>query len=121
MRAIAEDPSKKGLLYAGTEFGAFVSFNDGGDWNSLQLNLPNVPITDMEVTQNDLAISTQGRGFWLLDKINILQELNNINKNPEKVHLFKPETAYRTNIGSGWRSGGISFENDICMQQLNHT
>ena len=63
MRAIAEDPSKKGLLYAGTEFGAFVSFDDGGDWNSLQLNLPNVPITDMEVTQNDLAISTQGRGF----------------------------------------------------------
>ena len=48
-----------------------------------------------------------------------MQELNNINKNPEKVHLFKPETAYRTNIGSGWRSGGISFENDISFYLPN--
>ena len=59
VRAVAEDPARKGLIYAGTEFGAFVSFNDGKSWNSLQMNLPNVQITDMEVTQNDLAISTQ--------------------------------------------------------------
>jgi len=119
VRAVSEDPVKKGLIYAGTEFGAYFSLNNGKSWNSLQLNLPHVPITDMEVAGNDLAISTQGRGFWLLDKINILQELSNINKNPEKVHLFKPETAYRTNIGSGWRSGGISFENDISFYLPN--
>ena len=110
VRAVAEDPARKGLIYAGTEFGAFVSFNDGKSWNSLQMNLPNVPITDMEVTQNDLAISTQGRGFWILDKINVLQSTHEVN---DKPHLFNPEEALRTNLGGGRRSGGLSFENDI--------
>ena len=113
VRAVAEDPSRKGLLYAGTEFGAYVSFNNGGSWNSLQLNLPHVPITDMEVTQNDLAISTQGRGFWMLDKINILQEVSEVLENKNNPHLFTPEKALRTTLGGGWRSGGVSFENDI--------
>ena len=110
VRAVAEDPERKGLLYAGTEFGAYVSFNDGKSWNSLQMNLPHVPITDMEVTQNDLAISTQGRGFWILDKINVLQEIHLID---DKPLLFTPEPALRTNLGGGRRSGGIRFENDI--------
>ena len=110
VRAVAEDPARKGLLYAGTEFGAYVSFNDGKSWNSLQMNLPHVPITDMEVTQNDLAISTQGRGFWILDKINVLQEIHLID---DKPLLFTPEPALRTNLGGGRRSGGIRFENDI--------
>ena len=110
VRAIAEDPARKGLLYAGTEFGAYVSFNDGRSWNSLQMNLPHVPITDMEVTQNDLAISTQGRGFWILDKINVLQDIHLIDNKP---FLFTPEPALRTNLGGGRRSGGIRFENDI--------
>jgi len=119
VRAVAEDPMKKGLIYAGTEFGAYVSFNEGKSWNSLQLNLPHVPITDMEVTQNDLAISTQGRGFWLLDKINILQEISQIETKPDKPHLFNPEPALRTNLGGGWRSGGVSFENDISFYLPN--
>ena len=110
VRAVAEDPARKGLLYAGTEFGAYVSFNDGKSWNSLQMNLPHVPITDMEVTQNDLAISTQGRGFWILDKINVLQDIHLID---DKPLLFTPEPALRTNLGGGRRSGGIRFENDI--------
>ena len=110
VRTVAEDPERKGLLYAGTEFGAYVSFNDGKSWNSLQMNLPHVPITDMEVTQNDLAISTQGRGFWILDKINVLQEIHLID---DKPLLFTPEPALRTNLGGGRRSGGIRFENDI--------
>ncbi len=110
VRAVAEDPERKGLLYAGTEFGAYVSFNDGKSWNSLQMNLPHVPITDMEVTQNDLAISTQGRGFWILDKINVLQDIHLID---DKPLLFTPEPALRTNLGGGRRSGGIRFENDI--------
>ena len=110
VRAVAEDPARKGLLYAGTEFGAYVSFNDGKSWNTLQMNLPHVPITDMEVTQNDLAISTQGRGFWILDKINVLQDIHLID---DKPLLFTPEPALRTNLGGGRRSGGIRFENDI--------
>ena len=110
VRTVAEDPERKGLLYAGTEFGAYVSFNDGKSWNSLQMNLPHVPITDMEVTQNDLAISTQGRGFWILDKINVLQDIHLID---DKPLLFTPEPALRTNLGGGRRSGGIRFENDI--------
>ena len=67
----------------------------------------------MEVKHNDLAISTQGRGFWILDKINILQDLKKVGENPKKPHLFKTEVALRTNLGGGWRSGGGSFENDI--------
>jgi len=110
VRTVAEDPERKGLLYAGTEFGAYVSFNDGKSWNSLQMNLPHVPITDMEVTQNDLAISTQGRGFWILDKINVLQDIHLID---DKPLLFTPEPALRTNLRGGRRSGGIRFENDI--------
>ena len=73
----------------------------------------------MEVTQNDLAISTQGRGFWLLDKINVLQEISQIETNPYKPHLFNPDPALRTNLGGGWRSGGVSFENDISFYLPN--
>ena len=73
----------------------------------------------MEVIQNDLAISTQGRGFWLLDKINILQDLHKIEEKPKKPHIFKTETALRTNLGGGWRSGGVSFENDISFYLPN--
>ena len=108
------------MIYAGTEFGAYVSFNDGESWNSLQLNLPHVPITDMEVTQNDLVISTQGRGFWLLDKINLLQEVTSIVKNSDIPHIFKPEKALRTTLG-GWRSGSIGYENDISFYVPNDT
>ena len=114
VRSVAEDPKLKGLIYAGTEFSAYVSFNNGNSWKSLQLNLPNVPITDMEVTQNDLAISTQGRGFWILDKINVLHEVNSVISKLNEPHLFNPELAYRTNVGGGWRGGGgPEFENDF--------
>ena len=67
----------------------------------------------MEVTQNDLAISTQGRGFWILDKINVLQGIDKVLENNDAPYLFKPEKALRTTLGGGWRSGGVSFENDI--------
>ena len=68
----------------------------------------------MEVTQNDLAISTQGRGFWMLDKINVsFRKLVKLLENKNHPHLFTPEKALRTTLGGGWRSGGVSFENDI--------
>ena len=107
VRAIAEDPDRKGLIYAGTEYGMYVSFNDGKQWQSLQLNLPHVPITDLEVHQKDLVLSTQGRAFWILDDLSVLHELE-----PEiaekEIHFFKPRAAYRTNI-SGYNPVFYTF------------
>jgi photosystem II stability/assembly factor-like uncharacterized protein len=94
VRVVREDPDRKGLLYAGTEFGMYVSFDDGKTWQSLQLNLPVTPITDMQVKDGDLVVATQGRSFWILDDLSPLQQLT-----PEvaaaKAHLFTPREAYR--------------------------
>ena len=77
-RVIREDPRQAGLLYAGTEFGFFVSFNGGRNWQSLQQNLPTTPITDIKVHRNDLVVSTMGRSAWIMDNITPLQELARI-------------------------------------------
>lgn len=99
VRAVAEDPVRKGLLYAGTEFGTYLSYDDGKNWQSFQLNLPHTPITDMEVHENDLVLSTQGRAFWIFDDLHLLQQYDpSITNKP--LHLFQPEVAYRTNIGA---------------------
>jgi photosystem II stability/assembly factor-like uncharacterized protein len=74
-RVVREDPKRQGLLYAGTEFGAFVSFNDGGAWQPLQQNLPATPVTDIKVHRNDLVISTMGRSLWIMDDVTPLQQL----------------------------------------------
>ena len=73
VRVVREDPKRKGHLYAGTEAGMFVSFNDGEDWQSLRLNLPPVPITDLAIRQDTLVAATQGRGFWALDDLFMVQ------------------------------------------------
>jgi photosystem II stability/assembly factor-like uncharacterized protein len=74
-RVVREDPKQAGLLYAGTEFGAFVSFNAGKNWQPLQQNLPTTPVTDIKVHRNDLVIATMGRSAWIMDNITPLQEL----------------------------------------------
>ena len=74
VRAVREDPKKRGLLYAGTETGMYVSFNDGADWRSLQLNLPTTPVHDLVVKNNDLVLATHGRAFWILDDIGPLRQ-----------------------------------------------
>ena len=74
-RVVREDPKRQGLLYAGTEFAAFVSFNDGKTWQPLQQNLPATPVTDIKVHRNDLVISTMGRGLWIMDDVTPLQQL----------------------------------------------
>lgn len=74
-RVVREDPDREGLLYAGTEFGAFVSFDNGAHWQSLQQNLPVTPVTDIKVHRKDLVISTMGRSFWIMDNITPLQQL----------------------------------------------
>ncbi|MDA1305798.1 MAG: hypothetical protein O2917_00875 [Acidobacteria bacterium] len=74
MRVVREDPEREGLLYAGTQFGFFVSFNNGRDWQRFQQNLPITPVTDIRVHQQDLVVSTMGRGFWILDNITPLHQ-----------------------------------------------
>ena len=76
VRVVREDPVRRGLLFAGTERGVYVSFDAGASWQSLQLNLPAVPITDLAVRNVDLVASTQGRSFWILDDISPLRQWN---------------------------------------------
>ncbi len=100
VRVIREDPKRKGLLYAGTETGMFVSFDDGTNWQPLQLNLPVVPIHDMVVKEDDLVVATHGRSFWILDDLTPLHQI--IDEVAESdVFLFKPRGAYRMG-GFGW-------------------
>ena len=76
VRAVREDPKKRGLLYAGTETGVYVSFNDGANWRPLQLNLPTTPIHDLVVKNDDLVLATHGRSFWILDDLSPLRQFN---------------------------------------------
>jgi len=92
-RVVREDPVRRGLLYAGTEFGMFVSYDHGGAWTSLQLNLPVVPVTDLIVHRDDLVLSTMGRSFWILDDVTALRGLPDVDSTTP--HLFAPRTAYR--------------------------
>jgi photosystem II stability/assembly factor-like uncharacterized protein len=96
-RVVREDPNRAGLLYAGTEFGMFVSFDNGAHWQTFQLNLPNVPVTDIKVHQKDLVVSTQGRAFWILDNISSLYQITP-RLTASDVHLFRPRDGYRTRV-----------------------
>ncbi len=108
VRVVREDPARKGVLYAGTEGGMFVSFNDGGDWQSLDLNLPPVPITDLSVRQGKLVAATQGRGFWILDDLSLLRQASpEIADKP--LHVFAPADALL--VSSGGRQGEFEAAN----------
>jgi photosystem II stability/assembly factor-like uncharacterized protein len=91
-RVIREDPNQEGLLYAGTEFGMFISLDDGKNWQSFQKNLPVTPVTDIRLKDDDLVLSTMGRSFWIMDDINILRQ---IPKAVSRTILFHPGPAYR--------------------------
>jgi photosystem II stability/assembly factor-like uncharacterized protein len=99
-RVVREDPVRAGLLYAGTEFGMFVSFDNGGHWQSLQLNLPVTPVTDLQVHRGDLVVSTQGRSFWILDDLTPLEQLD-AQVASAAHHLFTPRPAYRLRYFGG--------------------
>ncbi|MCP4899985.1 MAG: hypothetical protein GY906_23705 [bacterium] len=94
VRVVREDPDRQGLLYAGTEFGLFVSFDDGERWQPFQLNLPVTPVTDIKIVHKDLVLSTMGRGFWILSDLTPLHEVT-----PEigtsEAHLFAIRDTYR--------------------------
>jgi hypothetical protein len=96
-RVVREDPNREGLLWAGTEFGLYVSFNNGGHWQPFQLNLPQVPVTDIKVFRHDLVVSTQGRALWILDNISSVEQLTP-QSTTTGVHLFKPRDGYRTRV-----------------------
>jgi len=100
-RVLRSDKVVEGLLYAGTEWGMFISFDDGNSWQSFQLNLPITSIRDLQVKENDLIAATHGRSFWMIDDLTPLQQLNKeiTNKN---FYLFKPDKSYRMHQSGGW-------------------
>ena len=94
VRVVREDPNREGLLYAGTEFGMFISFDDGENWQTFQQNLPVTPITDIKVHREDLVLSTMGRGFQILDNVTTLHQ--DFDKKDQSQHqLFQPRNTYR--------------------------
>ncbi|MGB9361333.1 MAG: hypothetical protein WCA99_07010 [Candidatus Sulfotelmatobacter sp.] len=98
VRAVREDPRKRGLLYAGTEGGIYVSFSDGAEWRPLKLNLPATPVHDLVVKDNDLVVATHGRAFWILDDISPLRQFTD-DVAKQDVHLYTPGPAYRIQAG----------------------
>jgi photosystem II stability/assembly factor-like uncharacterized protein len=104
-RSIREDPVRRGLLFAGTERGVYVSFDDGRNWQWLQRNLPLVPVHDLTIKDNDVILGTHGRSFWVLDNIAALREITPAIA-AKDVHLFRPVDAYRTQWSGGFGGGG---------------
>ncbi len=106
-RAIREDLKQKGLLFAGTEFGIYVSYDDGANWKSIQLNLPVVPITDLAFQKRDdeMVVATQGRAFWILDDLPLLRDLKDAAPTDD-VRLFAPKETIRAEGGGRGGGGG---------------
>ena len=113
-RVLRADPKKEKLLYAGTESGMYISFDDGISWNSFQLNLPLVPITDLTIKNNNLIAATQGRSLWLIDDLTPLHQLNK-EVNNASMKLFKPIDSYRMGSpGRGTpRNAGKNHHNGV--------
>ncbi|WP_431163622.1 WD40/YVTN/BNR-like repeat-containing protein [Flagellimonas beolgyonensis] len=101
-RAIRADKTREGLLYAGTEWGMFVSFDDGESWSSFQLNLPITSIRDLHVRDNDLIAATHGRSFWMIDDLTPLHQLSDEVRNSD-FYLYQPDMAYRMHQSGGWQ------------------
>jgi photosystem II stability/assembly factor-like uncharacterized protein len=96
-RVVREDPDREGLLYAGTEFGMYISFDNGAHWQPFQLNLPQVPVTDIKLHNKDLIVSTQGRAFWIMDNISALHQITTPTAASD-LRLFKPRDGHRTRV-----------------------
>ena len=102
VRVVREDPRQEGVLYAGTEQGLWLSWNEGKDWQAWQMNLPPVPITDLTVADDSLVIATQGRGFWILDDLALLRQMQQPLAD-KPLHLFQPQDAQ---LGLEWSDAG---------------
>lgn len=106
-RVIREDPEKEGVLYAGTEFGLFISFDDGKNWETFNQTLPVTPVTDIKIKDNDLVLSTMGRGFWILDNIVSLRELGSV-KN-QQAYLFDIQDGVRNRMNASSDYNGPEY------------
>lgn len=119
-RVIRADRSVQGILYAGTEQGMYISFNDGADWQSFQLNLPVVPVTDLVIKDNHLLAATQGRSIWSVDDLSVLQQI--VARKPETASefLFKPAPAFRMGGGAskGSKTAGENHPNGVLIHFL---
>ena len=104
-RVVREDPVRAGLLYAGTEFGLFTSFDDGAHWQPFERNLPNVPVTDIKIHHGDLVLATQGRSFWILDDVTPLEQIT-AQTAAQPAVLFAPRPTIRGRLGGGRGGGG---------------
>ncbi len=100
VNTVREDPVRKGLLFAGTELAVYVSFDDGGHWQLLQRNMPPISIRDLVIHENDLVTGTHGRGFWILDDISPLRQMNAATSAAD-AHLFHPSAALRVRWNNG--------------------
>lgn len=110
-RVLRADPARAGLLYAGTEYGMYISFDDGRNWEPFQLNLPEVSITDLQVRDLNLIVATQGRGFYIIDDLTPLHQLDASVASAD-LHLFKPKASYRMRqSGRGQRDPLLEGEN----------
>ena len=99
VRVVREDPKKRGLLYAGTEDGVYVSFDEGSNWRPLKLNLPTTPVHDLVVKNNDLVVGTHGRAFWILDDLSPIRQFKD-EITQKDAFLYTPATAYRIQAGA---------------------
>ena len=108
VRVVREDPDRRGLLYAGTEGGMYISFDDGGNWQSMDLNLPPVPVTDLKIAQGDLVAATQGRGYWIFDHLSVVRQAET-GLADEALHLFSPKPTEM--LRAGGRGGANEGKN----------
>ncbi len=116
-RVVREDPVRKGLLFAGTELGMYISYNSGTSWLPFQLNFPVVPVTDLLIKNNDLVVATMGRSFWILDDLGLVRQANPAD---ESFKVYKPEDAYLGNWGSQMSSPNIEhFKGAIEFEGVN--
>ncbi len=115
-RVLRADPQQQGLLYAGTETGMYISFDDGNNWESFQLNLPIVPITDLAIKNNNLIAATQGRSIWMIDDLTLIHQLSE--ELPKKdFHVFQPKPTFQ--MGGGYsknvRNAGVNHPNGVMV------
>lgn len=117
-RAVRADRKRAGLLYAGTEYGMYISYDDGASWKSFQLNLPVTPITDLTIKNNDLVIGTQGRSIYILDDLTVVQQ-KNADIPDKNLHVFSVNPAYRILGGGGRFGGGAAVLRNVGMNPPN--
>ncbi|MBC7903595.1 MAG: glycosyl hydrolase [Gemmatimonadaceae bacterium] len=105
-RTLRADRTRAGLLYAGTEFGMYISYDDGANWKPFQLNLPVVPITDLAIKENDLIVATQGRAIWMIDDLTMIQEMKS-DLSSKNLHVYAINETYRM------QSSGFGFAGNV--------